>query len=336
MRSLLLVTSFGLLLLTAACQRAPVAYGESNSLIVVAPDDLWNDVQDSVEAVLERRILTTRPERTFDVTQVSPASERWGVFRQFRQVIVIGRPEDGWVKPVLDKADTSASPPALIDAHDVWANQQVVTALTLPERGFVEAIMHELPALREKLDQRFRAYARERMYASGVDVALRDSLLRHDGFSLTLPKIYKVMKTGPDVFVAYNNLQDPIELMRFIEVTWRPGLDSLTTEDVLNWREKVVTQYFSRPQVTQREPLQRRLVQQGDATALELQGVWSAPPGAYPGAGPFIDRVVPCAAQHRTYLVDTWLYAPGSDKYEYVIQLNTLLDGFRCGGGPAA
>jgi hypothetical protein len=32
----------------------------------------------------------------------------------------------------------------------------------------------------------------------------------------------------------------------------------------------------------------------------------------------------------RTYLVDGWLYAPGSPKYEYMIQLGTILDSFEC------
>jgi hypothetical protein len=31
------------------------------------------------------------------------------------------------------------------------------------------------------------------------------------------------------------------------------------------------------------------------------------------------------------YLLDAWLYAPGKQKYEYMIQLQTILDTFRCG-----
>jgi hypothetical protein len=32
------------------------------------------------------------------------------------------------------------------------------------------------------------------------------------------------------------------------------------------------------------------------------------------------------------YLLDAWLYAPGRPKHEFMIQLSTILDTFRCGG----
>ena len=35
--------------------------------------------------------------------------------------------------------------------------------------------------------------------------------------------------------------------------------------------------------------------------------------------------------QDRMYLLDAWLYAPGKEKYEYMIQLQTILGSFRCG-----
>ncbi len=50
--------------------------------------------------------------------------------------------------------------------------------------------------------------------------------------------------------------------------------------------------------------------------ALEVQGVWMSADPSWPAGGPFIDRVVPCPAQDRTYLLDAWLYAPGKRKYE--------------------
>jgi hypothetical protein len=42
---------------------------------------------------------------------------------------------------------------------------------------------------------------------------------------------------------------------------------------------------------------------------------------------------VPCPAQDRLYLLDAWLYAPGKEKYQYMIQLETLLGTFECAGG---
>lgn len=322
--------------LLAGCQRPPVAYGDPNSIIVVAPDNIWNAIKDSVDTALQRQILSPRPEHTFNVTQVSPESQKWGVLRQFKQVIVIGRAQDGWVKPALSKSDTTIKPPMLVTVKDVWADQQLVTAWVLPQSHFVQGALAEIPTLYAQLDQRFQEYARERMFASGIAKSLRDSLEANAGFSLTFPKIYQVDSTGDSVFIAYNNLRDPKELMRFFIVDHRPGLDTLSTEQILQWRESLMKSHFARPQVTQREPIKIRDLEVGDVRMHEVQGVWSSPPGAWPGAGPFIDRVIRCPAENRTYLVDAWLYAPDSPKYEYMIQLNTILDSFRCAGAAAA
>jgi hypothetical protein len=42
--------------------------------------------------------------------------------------------------------------------------------------------------------------------------------------------------------------------------------------------------------------------------------------------------MITCEQQNRTYLLDTWLYAPGPrrSKYEYMIQLQTILGTFEC------
>ena len=46
-----------------------------------------------------------------------------------------------------------------------------------------------------------------------------------------------------------------------------------------------------------------------------------------------LSRIVQCPAQNRTYFLDGWLYAPGGQRgtrYEYIVQLQTILDTFEC------
>ncbi len=71
-------------------------------------------------------------------------------------------------------------------------------------------------------------------------------------------------------------------------------------------------------------------MQRGGVEFYELRGVWQNPPEAFPAAGPFITRAIGCPASGRTYFVDAWLYAPSREKYQYMIQLETILDTFRC------
>ena len=64
--------------------------------------------------------------------------------------------------------------------------------------------------------------------------------------------------------------------------------------------------------------------------ATEVDGVWNGTVQNFPQAGPFITRLIPCPAQHRDYLLDAWLHAPASDKYEYMLQMDTILGSFDC------
>jgi hypothetical protein len=40
--------------------------------------------------------------------------------------------------------------------------------------------------------------------------------------------------------------------------------------------------------------------------------------------------VAVCEGQNRAYLLDSWLHAPGAATYQYVVELETILDTFRC------
>ncbi len=75
-----------------------------------------------------------------------------------------------------------------------------------------------------------------------------------------------------------------------------------------------------------------RNLKMGEMDISEVRGAWSNPPGSmWPAAGPFIFWSVACPEQDRLYYLDAWLYAPGKDKWEYILQLETIMGGFRCG-----
>lgn len=313
--------------------RSSLAVGTVNSIIVIAVDSLWQQVADSVRADLERPVFTVREERTFQVTQVSPLSENWLDLRKFKQVLVIGVPGDSWVSPTLSHG-APAQLPAVVEATDVWARQQSVVAIVVPGTDAGAAVLRVLPGVARQYDERFRAYVRQRMFLSGQDTLLRDSLRATAGFSLLFPTLYTHEVDG-SVHIFRNSTQMQGDLFRTVLVTWRQGTDSLSAAGMLAWRDTLARKYYNPPQITQPEPI--RVGRVGpDSTALQVHGVWRSSDSTLIAAGPFIDRLVSCPDRNRTYLLDAWLYAPGKDKYEYVIQLETILDSFTCGGGSPA
>lgn len=312
-----------------------MAMGDVNSVIVVAEPGLWEQVSDTVLSTLQPRIFAVRQEATFKVTHVAPEDPSWGELRRFRQVLAIGTLSDPWVQDVLSEADTTVTPPAIVQATDVWARGQMAAALVVPEEGSAEAVREHVAGLGAMLDARYREWAQRRMFTSGADAELADTLRREGGFSLRIPNVYTFRRSGESGYLAFNDQEAGTPLVRSVYVTWRSGTEGEpSAEDVLAWRDSVGQAVYDWPQRSQREPVQVRQLADPGEGGVEVRGVWNGTGDeSFPQAGSFISRVIDCPASDRRYLIDTWLYAPATDKYQYVIQLETLLDSFDCGEG---
>lgn len=326
------VLAIPLLILGACGGPSTTAYGDANSIIFVAADSIWDVAGPSVERILEPRILTVRDERTFDISYASPDDPDLRTLLLWRQVLVVGEATDPWVAKVIEgETALPETLPTIVERDDVWARRQRVTAVVLPEGGGAEALIGILPELHQLLDQRFREYARARMFVSGRNDSLLATLRAESGFGLLLPKVYTVRQPNENTYLFRNDQMVGGDLERVIQVTWRQGTAELTPDEVLQWRDQVSTLQYRPVQKRQPELLETRPLDRYGPGALEVRGAWEADLDGYPLAGPYITRVVICPAQDRTYLLDAWLYAPGRDKYEYMLQLETILDTFECG-----
>ncbi len=315
---------------TTACEtRSPVAYGDANSIIVVAADSLWSAVGDTMHTVMEPRVFTVRNERTFELTHVSPADPLWAKLREWKQVMVVGRADDPWVAPAVSGTPPTTFP-AIYEKSDIWARGQRVTAVVLPDEGVEEAMVDFLPELHEFLDERFRQGVLQRMFVSGANTALRDSLRAEEGFAILLPNVYTHSMLGEaHRFLNANPSGGRVD--RSILLTWREGASPLTAEALLAWRDSLGADVYEWEQVAGRDETRSRALDGYAEGSIEVQGVWFGTDPTFPMAGPFLSRAVVCPAQNRTYLIDAFLYAPSKDKYEYVLQLQTILDSFECG-----
>jgi hypothetical protein len=315
-----------------ACDSKSLAYGDVNSVIAVMSPQLWSKVEDDVYAALEPTIRTVRAEKTFTVTYQQPFAEFWSNMRRFRQILIVGSATDSIVVEALGRANEEISQPGVHQLGDVWARGQSITLVLLPEGGGSDDLLPHLAAVNTLLDGQYRLWARNRMYLSGVDSALADTLHIEAGFVLLLPQVYK-WSSSDSVFVFRNDNPDPAELIRQIAVTWwTPIPADLQAEGILAWREQLVAAYYSEPQVNTLNNVQAGPMEYRGRPAYQIHGEWTNPPDrGWPAGGPFITRAVVCENQNRMYLIDSWLYAPGKEKYEYMIQLETILDSFRCG-----
>lgn len=321
-------------ILAAACQKE-LAYGDPNAVIVAAPAAIWPEIQDSVFTVLSPDVYTLRNERTFRLQYEDPVGPDWGLKRKFREEVLIGSPEDLFMAEALSTLPDSVTvdPPGVYQTSNVWAENQAVTLLVLdPSRPAPPQVYSLIGQVFEILDQRFRRGARTRMFVSGVNEELADSLMDMAGFSLLVPNVYH-WTVQDSLYILRNDNPDPSELIRQFAVTWRtPIPEGLTVDSLVRWKEAISDEYYSYPQVVEQESLRSQSLTFHGWSVFEVRGAWANPPDSmWPAAGPFILWAVTCPQQDRLYLIDAWLYAPGKDKWEYIIQLETILDSFRCG-----
>ena len=320
-------------LVLAACAEEQGAYGDASSIVTALAPEVWAAVEDSVYGALEPTIYTVRDEKTFTVTHVDPTNLGvWNDLKRFRQLLVVGAADAPWIEPVLDAARERDRDGNVVQAFDVWARGQTVTAVVTGAGSEQVDLLASLDQLRALYDRQYRQLAEARMFVSGRDSALVDTLANRAGFSLLLPVVYD-WATRDSVYIFRNDNPDPSELIRQVAVTWAsPIPQGMEGEDFLAWRQELAEAHYTDEQVAKLDALQAgRLTHQG-LDAYQIQAVWESPPGAWPAAGPFILRAVACPAQDRMYLLDAWLYAPGKEKYQYMIQLESILDSFRCAG----
>ena len=317
-----------------SCGRTSPALGTATSIIVIATDSVWSAIGDSVMSALEPRIYTVRSERTFEVTQISPADEDWQELRKFRQVLAIGSAEDAWVQPIFDKVgmQPDVSQPELVTTRDVWARNQQALAIATPANAPADAALPHLERVGTVVDSLFRTYVVQRMFTSGQDTALQRALRDTHSFGLLLPNVYAPLERTGDVLLFQNNTTVGGDLARSVLVTWRDGAIAPSMDAALTWRDSVAGTVYNPPQSTRRDSISATPVELPSGEGIELQGAWEGTDPAWPMGGLFITRMVACPQQNRTYLLDTWLYAPGPrrSKYEYMIQLQTILGTFEC------
>lgn len=307
--------------------------GEANSIVVVAADTLLKQLGDTLTRGLEHRIMTVREEPAFSITPISPSDTSWNTLKKFRQVVVIGQAGDKWVKPALN--DSKRTGAYVDDKADVWARGQRVFALVVTPGQASAEVPAQLPALAQRVDSLFQVSALERMMESKPNRALRDTMMLKGGFRMLVPTLYQ-SEWSDSLLVLRTATTMGGELRRTITVGWRTGVEAgSTTEGLLAWRQATLRRAQKNPGTSKVVGTQR-VRTAGGSTGEEVQGIWSVEEGGVPMAGPFMMRVISCPEADRTYLVDASLYAPTRPKYEYMIQLATLVKTFQCGSEASA
>ncbi len=319
------------LALGAAACGDDAAVGGPDRIVVGAAPPVWEQLSDRLHEVLEPTYFPLPDEQAFELVPADPTAEPWEEERRARQVLLIGTPDDPWIADAWERGVGPSPPvPSLTKLTDLWAKGQRVLMLLLPPEGVDAALEETIADVRVTFDRWYREYVVERMYfPAGPDGALADSLQVAAGFDLLVPRDYEWTRAG-DAFLFQPPDTDTTALRRRIAVTWQSPIPAATrgaATAMLAWRERLSTERYGIRQRVEPAGVHGGATTHRGNFALHLVGTWRAD-GA---SGPFLLRGVMCPTQDRMYLLDGWLYAPGERGQEYMVQLESILNSFRCG-----
>ena len=321
-----------LLLTLVACGGREPAEGEADQIAVGAAAQLWQSIEARLRVALETNPYPLPGVKAFELTHYAPDGEEWSTLRRSRQVLLIGAPTDPWIEEARGADPPEVTLPALIERRDLWARDQHVTVLLLSPGDPLPALEEQLADLHALYERRYREWVVGRLFPGGPDRALANSLQVAGGFELLLPHGYRWHREE-HVFLFSAPSADSVDLIRQITVTWHsPITDAMQPDALLSWREQLATAHYGGRQVANRSALRGRPTTHRGNLAYLLMGTWAGrnPSGARV-SGPFLLRAVICPTQDRTYLLDAWLYTTEQEKQKYVVQLESIMNSFRCG-----
>jgi hypothetical protein len=311
----------------AGCERLPSVDGPLHEVVVVAAPERWVEFERRTRRALEQRVSGVRDERVFALVHQEPYAEGWEERSRAPLLLVLGEPQDAWMEEALAKAGPAPGEPGPRRAPDVWAQGQVVNLLVLSEAPTDRELGRQLATVYAQLHADFRSMVRARLYAAGANTELADTLWEREGFGILVPDSY-TLRRADSIFLFSPDSAAAVE--QRIAVTWTSPAPSLELDEVLAWRARTAREHYGAPQQVGARVTAERLSRAG-YVALEIRGQWTRP--AESGErqeGSLLTRVAVCEGQNRAYLLDSWLHTPEPATYEYVVQLETILDTFRC------
>ncbi len=333
--TLVLMLLPSLVILTAACGdlgwNKPQAFGRQKEILVICDDELWDKIEIPLRKQVERKLRAVRSEKIFELSQVS--AENVQNYKEWDKIILIESLEHAKLLSFVAADSTMAKlrdgEGLFFNQIDVWAKNQRVVGLAAPKD-------EELPRLvAAHGDRIYNAFIRQvenqelyRMYHSGRDTLLADSLAVAQGFSIVLPNVYARVRQDS---LAENEMlfvhQKPV---RSIFITWEKISGPLdTSREALAANRLRLTGKIYPAQVTLAGRVDTSTVMVNNVKRLRVYGVWENRQEI--SGGVYISHLIDCQQQNRRYYIDCLLFSPDmrKNKYRYIFQLDQILNSFQ-------
>ncbi|MEA2063833.1 MAG: DUF4837 family protein [Gemmatimonadota bacterium] len=312
-------------------------FRREKEILVICSDSVWKAVEKDLRRAVEKTILAVRREQIFEISQTN--AEFVSYYKEWNKVILIESLEnqallaDVVEKKMLDKISQGQG--LFFTNFDVWATGQRVAGLAASRDDQLGGLV------REYGDRIFKDFLRQleeneklRMFGSGKNRTLADSLAREQGFSIMLPQVYEPSTRG-DSLPPNQMLWVHMDPVRSVFISWCQGEDlpeqNLSKDSLAAARDRLVGEIYPSARTVPGRVDTSTVSAQG-LERLRVYGVWEN--HREMSGGVYITHIIEVPEQNRRYTIDCLLFCPDprQNKYRFLFQLDRILESFKvCG-----
>ena len=328
--------------LESTFQPTPSAFGQINSLVVVADSSTWKaGAGDSVAYFFEAPyILLPQPEPIFDVRFIEPgrivAEPTWGQLRNYVVLADLSDQDSPTTQMVLQDLSDEKIQQVRSEgfgtavAKNKWATgQQLVYILGKNHNELLTGMSNVYPGVVRRLQQGEDERMRVTTYFEGVNRRLGDTVQQLAGANLEIPGGYvRVPLDADSVVWLRKEVQGASLNIMVTKVPYRSQAQ-LSKEGLKEIRNRIGREYVSSTtndtymQINDTDlPLFTEPTELNGTYAIEGRGIWEIENDFL--AGPFVSYLLNDTTSNELVLVDGFVYAPGRKKrdlMEEVVQV---------------
>lgn len=313
------------------------SHGGFDEVLVLADDNNWEtSVKSAIEKSFEEPYpVLPQPESSIKVTHVA-FNKFDNIFKRYRNILIVADLEDNSAitKLTLEYLGENLATKAFNNPdffvgkkNDIWANDQYVVFVFAPGKARLDSVLNNKANLIRNL---FLQNDLKRYYAAAMSIGankeIQNTINEKFGFNIDIPADYFVAKNESKLLWLRKETE---EVSFNIMIEERNLNDISLPNNGVEWRNElgkahVSSQIEGAYMVSDSTlPVEVSNIIINGVAAKQYKGLWRLE-NDFMG-GPFITYYIEKPEQQKAYLIDAFIYAPGTKKKPQVRRLESLV-----------
>jgi hypothetical protein len=325
-------------------QTKPVALGVMNEIVVVSDEDVWDsNVEDSVMFYFAGPYpIMPAPEPLFDIRHFSFGELNGDALRkELRTYIILADlsdSESSITKMVKNDLGEEAINKFYQDpAHfttaglDKWAKGQLIVYIMGKDREDLgRNVVRAFPRVSERIRKHDSEQLRAQTYVHGKSSKATNAIADKFGLQMQIPGDFQVAISSDNFIWVRKDTRDLTSSIAIRTYDYT-NQDQLQKDNLIALRDRLglkiegttVGSYMQTNPVDL--PVYTYNIELDGKFTVESRGIWEMTDDFL--GGPFVNYAV--ISGGKIYMIDTFVYAPGKDKRNYVQQLELVVSSLK-------